>query len=39
MPLYHVEAGIVKCLRAGARLMGGCCGPSPEHIRAVARVL
>lgn len=31
-------AGIVKCLRAGARLVGGCCGTSPEHIRAVARV-
>lgn len=31
-------AGIVKCLQAGARLVGGCCGTSPEHIRAVARV-
>ncbi len=31
-------AGIVKCLRAGARLVGGCCGTSPEHIRAVASV-
>jgi 5-methyltetrahydrofolate--homocysteine methyltransferase len=31
--------GIVKCLQAGARLVGGCCGTSPEHIRAVARVL
>ena len=32
-------AGIVKCLQAGARLVGGCCGTSPEHIRAVAKVL
>lgn len=29
-------AGIAECLRAGARLVGGCCGTSPEHIRAVA---
>ena len=32
-------AGIAECLRAGARLVGGCCGTSPEHIRAVARTL
>ncbi|NIS60649.1 MAG: 5-methyltetrahydrofolate--homocysteine methyltransferase [Proteobacteria bacterium] len=31
-------AGIVKCTRAGARLVGGCCGTSPAHIRAVAGV-
>jgi 5-methyltetrahydrofolate--homocysteine methyltransferase len=32
-------AGIDKCLRAGARVVGGCCGTSPEHIRAVAGML
>jgi len=32
-------AGIAKYLQAGAHLVGGCCGTSPEHIRAVARVL
>ena len=32
-------AGIVECIRAGARLVGGCCGTSPEHIRAVAGML
>jgi len=32
-------AGIAECLRAGARLVGGCCGTTPEHIRAVAGVL
>jgi 5-methyltetrahydrofolate--homocysteine methyltransferase len=32
-------AGIDECLRAGARLVGGCCGTSPEHIRAVAEML
>ena len=31
--------GIEACLRAGARLVGGCCGTSPEHMRAVAAVL
>jgi 5-methyltetrahydrofolate--homocysteine methyltransferase len=32
-------SGIAECLRAGARLVGGCCGTTPEHIRAVAEVL
>jgi len=31
--------GIAECLRAGARLVGGCCGTTPEHIRAVAGML
>jgi 5-methyltetrahydrofolate--homocysteine methyltransferase len=32
-------AGIGECLRAGARFVGGCCGTTPEHIRAVAEIL
>jgi methionine synthase I (cobalamin-dependent) len=32
-------AGIAKCLSVGACLVGGCCGTTPEHIRAVAGVL
>ena len=32
-------AGIAECLRAGACLVGGCCGTAPEHIRAVAEML
>jgi 5-methyltetrahydrofolate--homocysteine methyltransferase len=32
-------AGISECIRAGARLVGGCCGTSPDHIRAVAGIL
>jgi len=32
-------AGIAKCLSAGAHLVGGCCGTTAEHIRAVADVL
>ncbi len=31
--------GIAKCLQAGARIVGGCCGTTPEHIRAVAKML
>lgn len=31
--------GISECIRAGAKLVGGCCGTSPEHIRAVAAML
>jgi len=32
-------AGVLKCLEAGACLVGGCCGTTPEHIRAVADML
>ncbi|MHC4653444.1 MAG: homocysteine S-methyltransferase family protein [Planctomycetota bacterium] len=32
-------AGIAECLHAGASLVGGCCGTTPEHIRAVAEML
>jgi 5-methyltetrahydrofolate--homocysteine methyltransferase len=32
-------SGISKCLQAGAQLVGGCCGTSPAHIRAVAAAL
>jgi 5-methyltetrahydrofolate--homocysteine methyltransferase len=32
-------AGIEKCIAHGTRLVGGCCGTTPEHIRAVRRIL
>jgi 5-methyltetrahydrofolate--homocysteine methyltransferase len=32
-------AGMEKCLSAGASLVGGCCGTTPEHIRALAEIL
>lgn len=32
-------SGIAECLQAGASLVGGCCGSTPEHIRAVAEML
>ena len=31
--------GITKCLQAGASIVGGCCGTTPEHIRTLAGVL
>lgn len=31
--------GVNRCLKAGARFVGGCCGTSPAHIRAVAALL
>ncbi|HUT30990.1 MAG TPA: homocysteine S-methyltransferase family protein [Sedimentisphaerales bacterium] len=33
------SAGIRECLNTGARLVGGCCGTTPEHIRVVAASL
>ena len=29
-------AGLKKCVDAGASIVGGCCGTTPEHIRALA---
>jgi 5-methyltetrahydrofolate--homocysteine methyltransferase len=31
--------GLKACSEAGARLLGGCCGTSPEHIRAMVKLL
>jgi 5-methyltetrahydrofolate--homocysteine methyltransferase len=32
-------AGVQECARAGAKLLGGCCGTSPAHIRAMVTLL
>ena len=32
-------AGTRECLLAGAKLLGGCCGTSPDHIRAMVELL
>ena len=32
-------AGISKCIDAGAGLVGGCCGTTPAHIKAVADII
>ena len=37
MTLDDFARGAMECVRAGARLIGGCCGTSPAHIRALAR--
>ena len=39
MPPGEFARGIGECLRAGAKLVGGCCGTSPAHIKAAAAVL
>ena len=32
-------AGIAKCLDAGADIIGGCCGTTPDHICTIAKQL
>jgi 5-methyltetrahydrofolate--homocysteine methyltransferase len=32
-------AGVYQCMKAGASLVGGCCGTSPAHIKALAELL
>ncbi|MFH1616389.1 MAG: homocysteine S-methyltransferase family protein [Planctomycetota bacterium] len=32
-------AGMEKCISAGASLVGGCCGTTPEHIQALSDML
>jgi 5-methyltetrahydrofolate--homocysteine methyltransferase len=39
MPPSSFAAGIEECVRAGARLVGGCCGTSPAHIKAMVELL
>ena len=31
--------GLDHCIQAGARLVGGCCGTTPAHIRALRKIL
>jgi len=33
----ELAAGIPGIIAAGANVVGGCCGTTPEHIAAVAR--
>jgi 5-methyltetrahydrofolate--homocysteine methyltransferase len=32
-------AGVLECWQAGARLLGGCCGTSPAHVKAMVELL
>jgi 5-methyltetrahydrofolate--homocysteine methyltransferase len=43
-PTYSVNpeqmgAHVPQWIAAGAQIIGGCCGNSPEHIRAIARTV
>lgn len=38
-PPEEMAAGLGSVLAAGARLVGGCCGSSPEHIRLLRAAL
>ena len=31
--------GIAACIEAGARIVGGCCGTTPRHIKAVHKLI
>ena len=35
----HMAGGVVPLAEAGARIIGGCCGSTPDHIRAFRRAL
>lgn len=37
-PLMYAEA-CIELIKAGAVIVGGCCGTSPEHIRALGELL
>lgn len=36
---YDFSDGVRECIRAGATIVGGCCGTTPGHIRAVAEMV
>jgi len=38
-PPDEMAAGLQDLLAAGARIVGGCCGSTPEHIRSFRRAL
>lgn len=35
----HMVAGVLPLLDAGASIIGGCCGSTPDHIRAFRRAM
>ena len=37
-PAYYAQQ-VMGCVKEGARIIGGCCGTTPEHIRQIARLL
>jgi 5-methyltetrahydrofolate--homocysteine methyltransferase len=39
MPPARFAVGVHACVLAGARLVGGCCGTSPAHIRTMVDLI
>jgi 5-methyltetrahydrofolate--homocysteine methyltransferase len=39
LPPEEFAAGVIKCVEAGALLVGGCCGTTPAHIAALRRAV
>ena len=37
MPPDKYAEGVMQCLESGASLIGGCCGTTLDHIKAVVR--
>lgn len=37
-PAYYAQQ-VMECVKSGARIVGGCCGTTPEHIRQISRLL
>ena len=37
-PAYYAQQ-VLFCVKEGARIVGGCCGTTPEHIQQIARLL
>lgn len=37
-PIYYAQQ-VIACAAHGARILGGCCGTTPQHIRAIAELL
>ncbi|MDZ4158857.1 MAG: homocysteine S-methyltransferase family protein, partial [Anaerolineaceae bacterium] len=35
----RMEQAVSSWVKAGARIVGGCCGTSPDHLRAIARAV
>ena len=35
----HMAAGVAALIESGVRIVGGCCGSTPDHIRLFRSVL
>ena len=39
MPVNKFAEGVKECINAGASMIGGCCGTSPEYINAISKLV